>query len=63
LTDAGIIPMKTSPPVNSSSMPLMRGEPSRRMVAINLCFCASKIARTVAAKSGTALSTSAHDGN
>jgi len=60
-TDAATIPKKTSPSEKSISMPLMRGDPSRLMVAIVLCFCASNTARTFCAKSGSAASTSAQD--
>ena len=42
-------------------MPLIRGEPSARRVARNLCACASKAARTRAANSGSSDSTSAKE--
>ena len=41
-------------------MPLIRGEPSRRSVAIVLCLCASSTRRTRPANSGSAFSTSSH---
>ena len=38
LREFGIIPTKTSPSLSSSSVPLMRGDPYRRTVAIVMCF-------------------------
>ena len=50
-----------SPATKCISMPLIRGEPSARRVARNLCACASKAARTRAANSGSSDSTSAKE--
>ena len=40
--------------MNCDSVPEIRGEPSRRRVAIVLCLCASRRSRTAAASSGAA---------
>src|SRR5262245_5853037 len=58
LTPCHIEPISSSPSSNLLSMPEMRGEPSRRTVAIVLCVCASRRSRTRAASSGAATSNS-----
>jgi hypothetical protein len=52
LTARDIEPIHASPSENSTSMPLIRGDPSRRSVAIVLCVKASKNDRASAASSG-----------
>ena len=58
LRSEGIEPKVSSPSVKDASMPLIRGEPSGRSVAIVLCRWASKRIRTRCARSGAASSTS-----
>ena len=53
-----IEPISSSPSSNRVSMPEMRGEPSRRTVAMVLWVCASRRSRTRAASSGAAASNS-----
>ena len=53
-----IEPIRSSPSSNLVSMPEMRGEPSRRIVAMVLWVCASSRSRTFAASSGAAASKS-----
>ena len=48
----GIMPSHSSPSVKLASIPLIRGEPSRRRVARTLCLWASKAALALAASSG-----------
>ena len=59
VTDPGMPASHGSPATKSISMPLIRGDPSRRRVARYLCLRASKAARTRAAKSGSCDTTSA----
>jgi hypothetical protein len=47
-----------SPPENSTSVPLIRGDPSRRSVAIVLCVKPSNSDRARAVSSGASASTS-----
>lgn len=54
MREPGIEPNVSSPPANSASIPLIRGDPSTRTVAIVLCWCASNRRRTRAANSGSA---------
>ena len=61
LTELGIEPIRSSPPSIVTSVPLIRGEPSLRMVAIVRCLRAVKRARERAAKSGSVASNSAHE--
>src|SRR5690242_18974632 len=42
LTDCHMLPKKSSPSRNSTSVPLIRGVPSRRRFALVSCTCASK---------------------
>jgi hypothetical protein len=58
LRDPGIIPSHSSPSVKVASIPLRRGDPSRRRVASTLCLWASRVFRARAASSGAAASTS-----
>jgi hypothetical protein len=51
-------PNHIPPSENWISVPLMRGDPSRRRVASVLCLKASNISRARAASSGTSASTS-----
>ena len=53
-----IEPISSSPSSNLVSMPEIRGEPSRRIVAMVLWVCASRRSRTRAASSGAAASNS-----
>ncbi len=52
------MPSHSSPSVTVASMPLIRGEPSRRRVARTLCLWASKAALARPASSGAAASIS-----
>ena len=52
------MPSHSSPSVKLASIPLIRGDPSRRSVASSLCLWASKVARALAASSGAAASIS-----
>src|SRR5436190_24915 len=58
LTERCIIPSQSCPARKVASLPERRGEPSARKVASTLFVWASKAARTAAARSGTAASTS-----
>jgi hypothetical protein len=58
--EPSILPSVTRSSSNCISMPLMRGDPSRRIVAIVLCLRASNSARTRAANSGASFRTSLH---
>jgi hypothetical protein len=58
LTARHIEPIHASPSANSTSVPLMRGPPSRRRVASVLWVKASKNERARAASSGACASTS-----
>ena len=60
LTARDIDPMNRSPSANSTSVPLIRGDPSRRSVAIVLCVKPSNSDRARAASSGSCASTSLH---
>jgi hypothetical protein len=57
-TARGIDPIRSWPSANSTSVPLIRGEPSRRSVAIVRCLREDIDDRTRAAKSGAAASNS-----
>jgi hypothetical protein len=57
LTAFHMLPNHISPSTNSTSVPLIRGDPSRRRVAIVLCLKASKISRARAASAGASAST------
>ena len=63
MTAPGIEPMRSAPSANSISMPLMRGEPSRRREAMVRCLRDARSARMRAANSGWADSKSDHDAN
>ena len=56
--DPGIMPSTISPSLNAASLPLIRGEPSRRTVAMILLVPASKRAFTLAANSAASSSIS-----
>src|SRR4029450_13460053 len=58
LRDPGIMPSHSSPSAKVASIPLIRGDPSRRRVASSLCLWASKAARAQPASSGAAASIS-----
>src|SRR5437879_8736531 len=60
-TARGIEPMRSSPSANSTSVPLIRGEPSRRSVPMVRCLREVISVRTRRANSGSALLNSAHD--
>src|SRR5437899_1383268 len=62
LTEPSMMPSVASPSSNWSSVPLMRGAPCRRSVAMVLWVPASKRARTFAAKSGASRSMSRQAG-
>jgi len=59
LREPGIIPTKSSPSANSTSMPLIRGDPSFRSVASVLCLRMSKRCCTRLARAGSAEANSA----
>jgi len=63
LARAGIIPTQISPAAssNSTSVPLMRGEPSCRRVASVACLRMANVRRTCWANSGSAASTVFHE--
>src|SRR5438270_2031863 len=61
LTAPRIDPIRNCPSTNSTSVPLIRGEPSRRRVAMVRCLRETIRARTRGANSGSAASNSAHD--
>src|SRR4030081_1404987 len=61
LTAPGIDPIHTCPSENSTSVPLIRGEPSLRSVASVRCLRDAIKARTRDAKSGSAASNWSHD--
>ncbi len=52
------MPKVTSPSANSHSLPLIRGDPSARSVAMVLCLPVPNTARTFAANSGASFSIS-----
>src|SRR5512132_3866047 len=58
LRDPGIMPSHSWPSAKVVSIPLIRGDPSRRRVASSLCLWASKTAVTRPASSGAATSNS-----
>src|SRR5206468_5487413 len=60
-TARGIDPIRSSSPANCTSVPLIRGDPSRRRVAMVRCLRVDNNRRTRAANFGSAASNSAHD--
>src|ERR1700726_2753935 len=60
LTAPGIDPIRNWPSTNSTSVPLIRGEPLRRSVAIVRCLRDDMSERTRAANSGSAAANSDH---